>query len=48
MLVGVLVGPGWGLKVYVWALFVPDLRLQNGVLASQWRDGSGVCLTPQH
>ncbi|XP_051063435.1 protein capicua homolog isoform X2 [Phodopus roborovskii] len=29
----VLVGPGWGRKVHVWAGLVPDLRLQNGALA---------------
>jgi hypothetical protein len=45
MLAGVLVGPGWGVKVYVWTVFVPDLRLLNGALAGQWGDGSGVGLT---
>lgn len=45
---GVLVGPGWGIQVYVWAGLVPHLRLQNGALAGQWGDGSGVCLTPEH
>lgn len=45
---GVLVGPGWGRKVSVWAGLVPDLRLQNGALAGQWGDGGGVCLTPEH
>lgn len=43
MSVGVLVGPGWGIKVYVWAVFVPELRLQNGALAGQWGDGGGGC-----
>lgn len=32
MLVGVFVGFGWGVKVYVWIVFVLDFRFLNGVL----------------